>query len=66
VAPLDPTAWATSITRVLGDAALAERLGRAARETARVTFSLDRTVTSTLQLYRSLVAAPLAPAAPLG
>jgi len=66
VAPLDPTAWATAITRILGDATLAERLGHAARETARVTFSLDRTVTSTLQLYRSLVAAPLAPAAPLG
>ncbi len=66
VAPLDPTAWATAITRVLGDATLAERLGRAASETARVTFSLDRTVTSTLQLYRSLVTAPLAPAAPLG
>ena len=65
VPPLDPAAWAAALERLLTDGALAERLGRAARETARVTFSLDRTVTRTLDLYRSLAAgAPLAPAAP--
>jgi glycosyltransferase involved in cell wall biosynthesis len=64
VPPLDPAAWATAIERLLGDAALAERLGRAARQRARITFSLDRTVTDTLALYRSLLAgSPVAPAA---
>jgi glycosyltransferase involved in cell wall biosynthesis len=66
VSPLDPGAWAGAIERLLGDAALAARLGEAARETARVTYSLDRTVERTLGLYRSLAGgAPLAPAAPL-
>jgi glycosyltransferase involved in cell wall biosynthesis len=66
VPPLDADAWATAISRLLGDAALSARLGQAARETARVTFSLERTVERTLQLYRSLVGGdPLAPAAPL-
>jgi glycosyltransferase involved in cell wall biosynthesis len=66
VPPLDADAWATAIERLLGDAALSARLGQAARETARVTFSLERTVERTLQLYRSLVGGdPLAPAAPL-
>lgn len=54
VPPLDPTAWAAAIRRLLGDPALAARLGTAARRTARVTFSLDRTVERTLALYRSL------------
>jgi glycosyltransferase involved in cell wall biosynthesis len=66
VPPLDRAAWAAAIERLLGDAPLAARLGEAARQTARVTFSLDRTVDRTLQLYQSLRAgAPLAPAAPL-
>ena len=66
VPPLDPAAWAAAIDRVLGDATLAARLGEAARETARVTFSLDRTVERTVELYRSLCAGgPLAPADPL-
>jgi glycosyltransferase involved in cell wall biosynthesis len=65
VPPLDPAAWAAAIERLLGDAALAARLGEAARLTARVTFSLDRTVERTLALYRSLAGGgPLAPAAP--
>jgi glycosyltransferase involved in cell wall biosynthesis len=64
VPPLDRAAWATAIERLLGDAELAARLGRSARETARVTFSLDRTVERTVALYRSLAAAPFAPAAP--
>ena len=54
VSPLDPAAWAAAIRRVLGDAGLAARLGAAARHTARVTFSLERTVERTIALYRSL------------
>jgi glycosyltransferase involved in cell wall biosynthesis len=65
VPPLDPAAWAAAIEWLLADAPLAARLGAAARETARVTFSLDRTVERTLQLYRSLLGSDsLAPAAP--
>jgi glycosyltransferase involved in cell wall biosynthesis len=66
VPPLEPEAWAGAIERLLNDVPLAARLGAAARETARVTFSLDRTVERTLELYRSLhPGAPLAPAAPI-
>jgi glycosyltransferase involved in cell wall biosynthesis len=51
----------------LMDTPLATRLGQAARRTARERFSLDRTVSRTLQLYRSLAGdATLAPAAPQG
>jgi glycosyltransferase involved in cell wall biosynthesis len=64
VPPLEPAAWAAAIERLLADPALAARLGEAGRETARITFSLDRTVERTLELYRSLVAGPLAPVAP--
>jgi glycosyltransferase involved in cell wall biosynthesis len=64
VPPLDPAAWAAALNRVLGDRSLAARLGAAARQTARVTFSLERTVERTLALYRSLLSGgPLAPAA---
>ncbi len=63
VPPLDPAAWAAAIERLLGDQALADRLGRAARERARLTFSLDHTVASTLALYRSLLAGRPAPPA---
>jgi glycosyltransferase involved in cell wall biosynthesis len=64
VPPLDPSAWARAIDRLLADPGLAARLGDAARHRARVTFSLDRTVERTLALYRALVAGPaLAPAA---
>jgi glycosyltransferase involved in cell wall biosynthesis len=67
VPPLDVGAWAAAIERVLGDATLAARLGAEARRTARETFSMDRTVERTLELYRSLDArTPLAPAAPGG
>jgi glycosyltransferase involved in cell wall biosynthesis len=63
VSPLDPVAWATAIDRILGDDALARRLGAAARHTARDTFSLDRTVRETLALYQAvLTTGPLAPA----
>ena len=67
VAPLDPRSWAAALERVLLDASLAARLGAAARRTARERFGLERTVSRTLELYRSLVpAAALAPAAPQG
>jgi glycosyltransferase involved in cell wall biosynthesis len=59
VPPLDVGAWAAAIERVLGDAILAARLGAEARRTARETFSMDRTVESTLELYRSLDARTL-------
>lgn len=67
VAPLDPTAWAGAVERLLGDRVLAARLGAAARRTARERFSLERTVAGTLDVYRSLVPqGTLAPAAPGG
>ena len=67
VPPLDPAAWAGAIDRVLGDAALAERFGAAARHTARETFSLERTVRRTLELYRTVLGPDaLAPAARSG
>ena len=58
VPPLDARAWAAAIERVLEDPKLALRFGTAARRTARETFSLDRTVESTLRLYQSLAAPP--------
>jgi glycosyltransferase involved in cell wall biosynthesis len=67
VPPLDPAAWAAAVERVLTEEALASRLGEAARRTARERFSLERTISRTLELYRSLVpSVPLAPAAPQG
>jgi glycosyltransferase involved in cell wall biosynthesis len=60
VAAQDPAAWAAALDRLLADAALARRLGEAARHTARVTFSLERTVARTVALYRELTAARLA------
>jgi glycosyltransferase involved in cell wall biosynthesis len=67
VPPLDPAAWAAALERLLVDPALAARVGEAARRTARERFSLERTVSRTLQLYRSLAGdATLAPAAPQG
>jgi glycosyltransferase involved in cell wall biosynthesis len=55
VPPLDPAAWAVAIERLLGDAGLAGRLGKAARHTARETFALERTVEGTITLYQALV-----------
>lgn len=55
VAPLDPAAWASAIEQMLGDAALARRLGEAGRHTARGRFSLDRTVERTVEVYREIV-----------
>ena len=55
VPPLDPAAWAAAIERLLLDPALAARLAASARETARDTFALERTVERTAALYRLLV-----------
>jgi glycosyltransferase involved in cell wall biosynthesis len=61
VPPLVPAAWAEAIDRLLGDAELASRVGAAARQTARDTFALDRTVRRTIALYEAVLGAPLAP-----
>jgi glycosyltransferase involved in cell wall biosynthesis len=55
VDPLAPPAWAEVIEELLSQPAAATRLGTAARHTARLTFSLERTVERTADLYRSLV-----------
>lgn len=55
VDPLAPPAWARAIEALLSDRAEANRLGTVARRTARVTYSLDRTVERTAELYRSLI-----------
>jgi hypothetical protein len=52
-----------AIDRLLGDRDLAGRLGSAARDTARETFTLERTVEGTIALYQGLVGqAKLSPA----
>jgi glycosyltransferase involved in cell wall biosynthesis len=48
-------AWACTIEELVADREQATRLGEAARTTARVTFSLERTIERTAQLYRSLL-----------
>lgn len=55
VAPLDPPAWASAIERLLADEPLRERLGTAARHTARETYSLERTVERTAAVYRDVL-----------
>lgn len=51
----DPSAWAVALDRLLGDAGLCRRLGQAARRTARETFSLERTVERTAEVYRDVL-----------
>jgi starch synthase len=51
VAPEDPAAWAAAIEHLLGDPAVAERIGRAAQVTARDRFSLSHTIERTSALY---------------
>jgi glycosyltransferase involved in cell wall biosynthesis len=58
VPPMLPTAWADAIEELLGNEGSARRLGDAARHTARVTYSLERTVQRTSELYRSLLEPP--------
>jgi glycosyltransferase involved in cell wall biosynthesis len=64
VPPLEPAAWAATIDRLLGDQRLRERLGAAARATARETFSLERTVDRTAAVYRTVLGCPAAPLRP--
>lgn len=60
VPPLEPSAWAQAIDRLLDDGELARRFGAAARHTARDTFALEHTVARTAELYRDLVGGRLA------
>jgi glycosyltransferase involved in cell wall biosynthesis len=50
-----PAAWADAIESLLATPSEAERLGRAARVTARERFSLARTIEQTAALYRSIL-----------
>jgi glycosyltransferase involved in cell wall biosynthesis len=51
-----PRAWAAAIEQALENQEQSATLGAAARNTARVTFSLGRTINRTASLYRSLFA----------
>lgn len=55
VSPMDPLAWAEAIESLLGTRVDAERLGRAARLTARNRFSLARTIDRTAELYYQIL-----------
>lgn len=56
VAPRDPAALAAALNRVLGDDALRQRLGAAARERALTAFSLESLRAGTLAVYREVIA----------
>lgn len=56
VPPRDPAALAGAINRLLGDAALRQRLGGAGRRRAAALFSVDAMRTATLDLYDELLA----------
>jgi D-inositol-3-phosphate glycosyltransferase len=56
VDPLVPSAWGRAIEELLSNPAAGARLGSRARHTARVTYSLDRTVECTAELYHSILA----------
>ena len=66
VAPEDPSDWAAPLNSLLSDQTLAARLGRAARLRARVDFALERTVTTTLAVYREVLDSFPVPRSPLG
>jgi glycosyltransferase involved in cell wall biosynthesis len=51
VEPSEPDAWARALERLLGNPALAARLGAAARRRAREDFPLEQTITRTVALY---------------
>jgi glycosyltransferase involved in cell wall biosynthesis len=55
VPPRSARAWAEAIEEILRDGRLAAALGARARNTSRVTFSLDRTIARTAELYHSLL-----------
>ncbi len=54
----DPPALAAALTTLYRDPALRRRFGQAARERIRKHFRIEDTIARTLELYRSLVAAP--------
>ena len=55
VDPLAPGAWGQAIEELLSNPGARARLGSRARHTARVTYSLDRTVRRTAELYQSIL-----------
>ncbi|HYK81853.1 MAG TPA: glycosyltransferase family 4 protein [Gemmatimonadales bacterium] len=57
VPPRDPAAWAQALTRLLGDAAFARRIGEAGRALVRREFTLERSAARTEAVYREAVAA---------
>jgi rhamnosyl/mannosyltransferase len=58
VPPRDPAALAAALTRLLDDAALRARLGRAARERVSTEFSAQRMARDTLALYHEAAGRP--------
>ncbi len=56
VPPLEPRAWGEALEHVLGNPALAARLGQAAQRLVRRHFTLDRTIERTVAVYREAVA----------
>jgi len=54
--PRDAHAWAERLSRLLGDPALADRLGQAGRALVRQSFTLERTAQRTEVVYREAVA----------
>jgi glycosyltransferase involved in cell wall biosynthesis len=55
VAPRDPAALAEAMLKLLLQPELAERMGRAARERIRTTFSIEKMVSETEGVYTSLL-----------
>jgi glycosyltransferase involved in cell wall biosynthesis len=55
VPPLDATAWARALDRVLGDGAFRGRIARAGRDLARRDFTLERTAERTEAVYHEAV-----------
>ena len=51
VPPLDATAWARALDRVLADGAFRERIARAGRALVRRDFTLERTAERTEAVY---------------
>src|SRR5213080_4782683 len=62
VPPLDPSAWAGALERVLGDREFAQRIARAGRDRVRREFTLERTAERTEAVYREALARRTEPA----
>jgi glycosyltransferase involved in cell wall biosynthesis len=56
VEPLEPRAWTQALERLLGDEALARRLGGAGRRLVRNEFTVARTAERTEKVYRDAMA----------